>query len=144
MRNVWIWFLGLFLFKYKSFLGHSVFSYEKPFHSISLFSTFFKYKIVVFSLISQRKLTFSYCMFKHVPEDEEDGKTPTQSLLKKGRHFSPFCLKSFFHIDNFDFPFTLLFVYAHVCVPERENINCTMLICFFILELEYGWFIFND
>ncbi|NXG02162.1 S12A2 protein, partial [Sakesphorus luctuosus] len=41
-------------------------------------------------------------------EEDEDGKTSTQPLLKKGRHFPPFCVKSFFHIVNFRFPFVLL------------------------------------
>lgn len=87
----------------------------------------------MFSLTSQRKLIFLFCIFKNLPEEDEDGKTPTQPLLKKGRHFPPFCVKSFFHIINFSFPFVLLSTHIY----EREgNMNHAMLICFFISALE--------
>lgn len=38
--------------------------------------------------------------FKHNLDEEEDGKTPTQPLLKKGRHFSSFYFNPFSHTVN--------------------------------------------
>jgi hypothetical protein len=46
--------------------------------------------------------------FKHNLDEEEDGKTPTQPLLKKGRHFSSFYFNPSFHAVNSLTP-TLLF-----------------------------------
>lgn len=67
-----------------------------------------KFTFVLCSLISRRKLTFLFCIFKNLPEEEEDGKAPTQPLLNKGRHFPSFCVKSFFHIVDFSYPFVIL------------------------------------
>lgn len=86
----------------------------------------------MFSLTSQRKLTFLFYIFKNLPEEDEDGKTPTQPLLKKGRHFPPFCVKPFFRIVNFSFLFVLLS--THI-IYERGNINDAMSTCFFISAL---------
>jgi len=69
-------------------------------------------------------LTFLFCIFKNLPEEDEDGKTPTQPLLKKGRHFPPFCVKSFFCIVNFGFPFVLLPTLTHMRERKLSTMQC--------------------
>lgn len=43
-----------------------------------------------------KAINLYFVFSKHNLDEEEDGKTPTQPLLKKGRHFSSFYFISFF------------------------------------------------
>lgn len=68
-------------------------------------------------LINKKAINLYFVFLKHNLDEEEDGKTPTQPLLKKGRHFSSFYFNLFSHTVNsltpillFSF-FTLVFIF---------------------------------
>lgn len=59
----------------------------------------FIYKYALFTFhyfINIKAINLYFVFFKHNLDEEEDGKTPTQPLLKKGRHFSSFYFNPFF------------------------------------------------
>lgn len=43
-----------------------------------------------------KAINLYFVFFEHNLDEEEDGKTPTQPLLKKGRHFSSFYFNPLF------------------------------------------------
>lgn len=63
-------------------------------------------------IINIKAINFYFVFFKHNLDEEEDGKTPTQPLLKKGRHFSSFYFNPLFHTVNSLIP-TLLFSFFY-------------------------------